>query len=205
LDSPKAPPQDPIAALAAAIPPPEKGQARALPPVHLWNPRYCGDIGMRIKRDGSWHQGAQRLTRESLVRLFSTILRKDEDGKTYLVTPVERIVVHVEDAPFIAVRVDKEGEGEAQVLRFLTNMGDECIAGPDNPIRVETDPETLEPAPYVLVRGRLEARIARASFYEMVNWAEEEEGPDGPVLGLRSGGVFFPLGPAGVHLAGANA
>lgn len=205
MDNPKAPVTDPIAALAAAIPPAAPGKKRGLPPVHLWNPPYCGDIGLRIARDGSWHQGTVRFTREPLVRLFSTILRKDEDGKTYLVTPVEKIVIHVDDAPFVAIRVDKEDLDGEQILKFQTNVGDEVIAGPDNPIRVETDSETLEPAPYVLVRGNLEARIARASFYEMVDWAEEEYTPDGPVLGLRSKGLFFPLGPAGAHLIGASA
>lgn len=205
MENPKAPVQDALAALAAAIPQaaPDKGtgRKRGLPPVHLWNPPYCGDIGLRIARDGSWHQGPVRFTREPLVRLFSTILRKEDDGKTYLVTPVEKIVIQVDDAPFVAVRADLEHLDGAQILKFQTNVGDEVIAGPDNPIRVETDPETLEPAPYVLVRGKLEARIARASFYEMVDWAEEVQGPDGPVLGLRSKGVFFPLGPAGAHLA----
>jgi uncharacterized protein len=101
--------------------------------------------------------------------------------------------------------VDKEGEGDGQMLRFLTNLGDEAVAGPDNPIRVTTDPETLEPAPYVLVRGRLEARIARPAFYEMVGLAEEAATPDGPVLGLRSQGAFFALGPAGAHLIDGGA
>ena len=205
MDGQKAPIQDPIAALAAAIPQAAPGKKRGLPPVHMWNPPYCGDIGLRIARDGSWHQGEVRFTREPLVRLFSTILRKEDDGKTYLVTPVEKIVIQVEDAPFIAVRVDRENEGGEQILKFLTNVGDEVIAGPDNPIRVETDPETLEPAPYVLVRGKLEARIVRASFYEMVDWAEEVETPEGPVLGLRSQGMFFPLGPASAHVLGADA
>jgi hypothetical protein len=203
--SPKVPSTDPIAALAAAIPQAAPGKKRGLPPVHLWNPPYCGDIGLRIKRDGSWYQGPVRFTREPLVRLFSTILRKDDDGKTYLVTPVEKILIEVEDAPFIAIRADLEHEGGEQILKFQTNVGDEVIAGPDNPIRVETDPVTLEPAPYILVRGKLEARIARASFYEMVDWAEEENGLDGPVLGLRSKGCFFPLGPAGAHLIGTCA
>ena len=205
MDSPKALTTDPLAALAAAIPQAAPGKKRGLPPVHLWNPPYCGDIGLRIARDGSWHQGPVRFTREPLVRLFSTILRKEDDGKTYLVTPVEKIIIHVEDAPFIAIRVDKENEGGEQILKFQTNVGDEVIAGPDNPIRVETDPGTLEPAPYVLVRGKLEARIARARFYDMVEWAEEENTFDGPVLGLRSKGLFFPLGPAGAHLIGPSA
>ena len=194
--SPKVPSTDPIAALAAAIPQAAPGKKRGLPPVHLWNPPYCGDIGLRIKRDGSWYQGPVRFTREPLVRLFSTILRKDDDGKTYLVTPVEKILIEVEDAPFIAVRVDRDGEN----LKFLTNVGDEVIAGPDNPIRVEVDATTGEPRPYVHVRRGLEARIARPVFYELVEMATEHDTPEGPVLAVTSDGAVFPVGPVGAHL-----
>jgi uncharacterized protein len=171
----------------------EGGGARRIPPVEAWNPAYCGDVGIEIRADGSWwHQGG-RMTREALVRLFATVLRKDEDGLTYLVTPGEKILVQVEDAPFLAVRVDQSGAGADQTLVFTTNMGDVVAAGPDNPIRVRTDPQTLEPRPYVRVRGRLEARILRAPFYEMVELSEEKDG----VPGVWSGRAFFPLGAAG--------
>mgnify|MGYP003675853986 FL=1 len=167
-----------------------------LPPVDSWNPQNCGDIDMAIRADGSWWHEGGRMNRERMVKMFSRILRKDEDGKTYLVTPYEKVVVDVEDAPFIAVRVDRAGEaGPQQALAFLTNVGDVAVAGPDNPIRVETDAETGEPAPYVLVRGRLEAKIARPAFYELVDMAEADP-KDESVLGVWSQGVFFPIGAA---------
>lgn len=173
---------------------PEGKFAGPLPPVHLWNPANCGDIGMEIRADGSWWHEGTRITRERLVKLFSRILRKDEDGVTYLVTPYEKVIVHVEDAPFLAVRVDRSGTpGPGQSLTFLTNLDYHTTAGPDAPIRVETDAVTGEPAPYVLVRGRLEAKITRAAFYDMVELTVPA--PDGtPRLGVWSQGVFFPLG-----------
>jgi hypothetical protein len=160
---------------------------KRLPPVDQWNPVHCGDIGMEILADGTWKHEGVRITREPLVRLFSTILRKDEDGATYLVTPGEKIVVRVEDAPFVAIRVDRHGQGEAQALAFTTNVGDVVVAGPEHPIRVSYTGD--EPRPYVLVRGRLEARILRAPFYEMVEWAAPRVGK----LGVWSGGKWFSL------------
>src|SRR6185503_8309981 len=121
----------------------KQAPGRGLPPVHLWNPAHCGEIDIVIKKDGAWIHEGSRIGREALVRLFSTVLRKDEDG-IYLVTPVEKMKITVEDAPFVAVRVDRDGEA----LRFLTNVGDEVVAGPDNAIRVETDGEG-EPRPYL--------------------------------------------------------
>lgn len=168
---------------------------RGLPPVHLWNPAHCGDIDIVIRKDGLWFHEGSPIGREALVRLFSTVLRRDPDG-FHLVTPVEKMRITVEDAPFIAVRVDRAGDD----LKFLTNVGDEVIAGPDNPIRVEVDPDSGEPRPYVHVRRGLEARIARSVFYELVEMATERDGTDGPVLGVESGGGFFPVGPAGAHL-----
>ncbi len=130
------------------------------------------------------------------MKLFSTILRKDEDGSFWLVTPYEKVVVHVEDAPFIATRVDRAGEaGEDQTLAFVTNLGDVAIAGPDHPLRIETDPQTLEPSPYILVRGRLEAKLARPVFYELAEMAVPSP-EDETRLGVWSNGVFFDIGPA---------
>jgi hypothetical protein len=173
-----------------------KAQApgRGLPPVHLWNPPHCGDIDIVIKKDGLWFHEGTPIGREALVRLFSTVLRKDPDGY-HLVTPVEKMRITVEDAPFIAVRVDREGEA----LKFLTNVGDEVEAGPDNQIRVEMDPKTGEPRPYLHVRRGLEALIARPVFYELVELAEERETPEGPQLGVASNGAWFPVGPVGAH------
>jgi hypothetical protein len=165
-----------------------------LPPVHLWSPAHCGDIDIVIRRDGTWMHEGSPIGRKELVRLFSTVLRKDPDGY-WLVTPVEKMRIQVEDSPFRAVRVDRRGED----LVFLTDVGDETAAGADNPIRVDTDAVTGEPAPYVHVRSGLEARIERAVFYELVEMAQERFTPHGPELGVTSGGVWFPLGPAGAH------
>ena len=172
----------------------KQAPGRGLPPVHLWNPPHCGEIDIVIRRDGLWFHEGSPIGREALVRLFSTVLRKDPDG-FHLVTPVEKMKITVEDAPFIAVRVDRRGGG----LTFLTNVGDEVTAGPENAIRVEMDPQTGEPRPYVHVRRGLEALIARPVFYELVEMARERQTPDGPELGVMSEGVWFPLGPAGVH------
>jgi hypothetical protein len=172
--------------IAAANTAPQTASGRGLPPVHLWNPAHCGEIDIRIRRDGVWFHEGTPIGREPLVRLFSTVLRLDPDGY-HLVTPVEKLKITVEDAPFIAVRVDRESDA----LRFLTNVGDEVEAGPDHPIRVATDPLTGEPAPYLRVRRGLEARIRRPVFYELVEMAEDRE----DVTGVTSNGAFFPIGP----------
>ena len=164
------------------------GAGRGLPPVHLWNPPHCGEIDIRIRRDGAWeHEGAV-IGRPALVRLFSTVLRKDPDG-FYLVTPVEKLKIAVDDAPFVAVGVERTGEA----LSFLTNVGDVTEAGPENPLRVDADPATGEPAPYVHVRRGLEARLSRPVFYELVEMAQ----PRGDHLGVVSNGAWFDLGAAG--------
>jgi len=178
------------AALDGVIAAAKQAPGRGLPPVHLWNPAHCGEIDIVIKKDGSWIHEGGRIGREALVRLFSTVLRKDEDG-IYLVTPVEKMKITVEDAPFVAVRVDRDGEA----LRFLTNVGDEVVAGPDNAIRVETDADG-EPRPYLHVRRGLEALISRPVFYELVEMAQARDTPQGPRLGVGSGGAWFDLGPA---------
>jgi hypothetical protein len=175
-----------LAALKAQAGTAEKGA----PPVERWNPPYCGAAGFEILADGTWKHEGVRITREAMVRLFASILRKDEDGATYLVTPVEKILVAVEDAPFVAIRADRHGEGREQSLVFTTNVGDVVTAGPQHPLRVRYGGET--PRPYVLVRGRLEARILRAPFYELVEWAEMREGR----LGVWSRGVWWELGDA---------
>jgi hypothetical protein len=178
------------AALDGVIAAAKQAPGRGLPPVHLWNPAHCGEIDIVIKKDGSWIHEGGRIGREALVRLFSTVLRKDEDG-IYLVTPVEKMKITVEDAPFVAVRVDHEGEA----LKFLTNVGDEVVAGPENAIRVETDAEG-EPRPYLHVRRGLEALISRPVFYELVEMAQERATPHGRRLGVSSNGAWFELGAA---------
>lgn len=177
--------------LLAQIP---KGEGKGLPPVHLWNPDFCGDIDMRIARDGTWYYQGTPIGRKPMVRLFSTIIRRDGDDY-FLITPVEKVGIQVEDAPFVAVTVQVEGEGEAQVLRFTTNVEDEVVAGDEHPIRVQIDPVTLEPSPYILVRSNLEALIHRNVFYQLVDLAVEREVDGEPWLGVWSSGRFFPIGP----------
>ena len=146
---------------------------------------------MRIARDGTWFYLGTPIGRPELVRLFSTILKK-EDGKYYLVTPVEKVGITVEDAPFVAVDFERTGQGTDQVLTFTTNVGDKAAAGPDHPIRVERDAETGEPSPYVLVRANLEALIDRKSFYRLVEIGAHHDG----WFGLWSSGAFFPIIPS---------
>jgi hypothetical protein len=164
---------------------PGTGEGRGLPPVHLWNPAHCGDIDILIRKDGLWLHEGSPIGRAPLVRLFSTVLRKDPDG-FHLVTPVEKLRIRVEDAPFVAVRVDRRGE----VLVFTTNVGDEVEAGPEHAIRVEAGPCEDEPRPYLHVRSGLDALIARPVFYELIELAQARDGR----LIVRSGGADFDLG-----------
>ena len=159
------------------------------PPVERWNPDHCGHSDMRIKADGTWIHAGSPIGRKALVRLFSTVLRKDEDGETYLVTPVEKLTIDVEDAPFIAVEMTATGEGTKRMLVFRTNVGDVVEAGPDHPLRFEREEGTDGVKPYLLVRGRLEALVARAVMYDLVELAEEIDGR----LTVRSDGALFPL------------
>ena len=165
------------------------------PPVHLWNPAFCGDIDMRIARDGTWFYQGSPIGRAPMVKLFSSIL-KIEDGKYFLVTPVEKVGIVVDDLPLHAVDFEVEGTGQAQVLRFFTKTGDEVVAGPDNPIRVDIDPETQEPAPFVHVRRGLMARIDRKSFYRLVELGCHEAVEGHNWFGLWSSGRFFPVIPS---------
>ncbi|MQY42072.1 DUF1285 domain-containing protein [Epibacterium sp. SM1969] len=167
-------------------------KGKGLPPVHLWNPPFCGDLDIRIARDGTWFYLGTPIGRFELVKLFSSILKREE-GKYFLVTPVEKVGITVDDAPFVAVDFEATGTGESQELRFTTHVGDEATAGPDHPIRVVRDPETGEPAPYVLIRADLEALIDRKSFYRLVDLGAHHDG----WFGLWSGGQFFPVIPSG--------
>ncbi|WP_152224527.1 DUF1285 domain-containing protein [Pseudomonas sp. SCB32] len=167
---------------------------KGLPPVHLWNPDCCGDIDMRIARDGTWYYLGTPIGRKPMVRLFSTIIRRDGDDY-FLVTPVEKCGITVDDAPFVAISLVVEGEGEQQVLRFTTNVEDEVVADAAHPIRVELDPQTQEPSPYVLVRVNLEALIHRNVFYQLVELAVSREIDGQEWLGVWSSGEFFPIAP----------
>lgn len=173
----------------------QKASTKGLPPVHLWNPPFCGDLDMRIARDGTWFYLGTPIGRAPLVRLFSTILRRDGDDY-FLVTPVEKVGITVDDAPFVAVDFEVSGKGDAQILTFTTNVEDEAIAGPDLPIRVERDPKTGEPSPYVLVRSNLEALIDRKSFYRLVDIGAHSEIDGTRWFGLWSSGEFFPIIPS---------
>lgn len=162
-----------------------------LPPVEKWNPSHCGDSEMRIARDGTWYHQGSPIGRQAMVRLFSTILRREADGGYVLVTPVEKLDIKVEDAPFLAVEMKAEGEGSAARLAFRLNTGDLVTAGPDHPIRfvAQTDDELR---PYLHVRGGLEALVARSVYYELAERALAEE-HDPP--GIWSNGAFFALEP----------
>lgn len=157
-------------------------------------PVLCGDLEIRIDREGVWHYRGSPIGRKPLVRLFSTVLRREADGSYWLVTPAERGQIVVEDAPFMAVAVDASGAGRSQFLKFRTNVDDEVIADKGHPIRVVHDPVTAEPRPYVMVRDGLEARIARPVYYELVALGTCECVAGRSHYGVWSGGVFFPLG-----------
>lgn len=179
-------------ALAATIKKAAKTK-QGLPPVHSWNPPLLGDLDMRIARNGDWFYQNSLITRPQLVKLFSTILRYDDDGCYYLVTPVEKWRIQVEDVPFVAVLVDAKGSGDQQRLTFTTNVNEEVEGGINNPIRVELDPINAEPKPYIHVRSGLEALISRNVFYHLVSLATEYQVEGKTVLGVWSAEEFFPL------------
>lgn len=170
--------------------------AHGKPPVHLWNPPFCGEIDMRIARDGNWHYMGSAIRRPALVRLFAGILRREPDGGYVLVTPVEKCGIRVDDAPFLAVELTVEGNGPDRLIAFRTNVDDVVPLDATHPLRVATDPVSGAPSPYLLVRDGLEALIARPVFYELVNMAEEYREDGRLRLGVRSAGQLFPLGDA---------
>lgn len=165
-------------------------------PVERWNPDFCGDLDMEIKADGTWFYLGTPIGRMPLVQLFSTVLRKDEDGRTYLVTPVERVGIRVVDAPFVAVEMDVSGTGARQVTTFRTNVGDVVEAGPGHPLRFVDEDATGGLKPYVLVRGRLEALVARPVMYELVEHGEEIDIGGRTMFAVRSSGEVYPIMPA---------
>ena len=179
-----------VSNLLAQIPKADKG----LPPVHLWDTAFCGDIDMRIARDGTWYYMGTPIGRKPMVKLFSTIIRRDGDDY-FLITPVEKVGIQVDDAPFVAVALDVQGQGEQQVLRFTTNVYELIEAGREHPLRVEIDPVTQEPSPYLRVRRNLDALIHRNVFYQLVELAQSRP-IDGQLwLGVWSDGEFFPIAP----------
>ena len=166
-------------------------KSRGLPPLEKWNPPFCGDLDMQIRRDGTWFYEGTPIGRIELVKLFATILWREGDDY-FLVTPVEKVGITVEDAPFVAVDFDAAGSGTEQILTFSTNLGDTAPAGAEHPIRVVRDPKTGEPSPYVLIRRNLEALIDRKSFYRLVDLGVHHEG----WFGVWSGGEFFGIIPS---------
>ncbi|MGJ8597130.1 DUF1285 domain-containing protein [Sulfitobacter sp.] len=174
--------------LAASI---KATKTRGLPPVETWNPPFCGDIDMEISRDGTWFHEGTPIGRPGMVKLFASILIREGDNY-FLVTPVEKVGIRVQDAPFVAVDFEKSGEGVAQRLTFTTNLDDVTVAGPDAPLRFVRDDETGEPSPYVRVRRNLEALIDRKSFYRLVDLGVHHDG----WFGVWSGGAFFGIIPS---------
>ncbi len=169
----------------------QKGPA----PVHLWDPPFCGDLDIRIARDGTWFYLGTPIGRPELVRLFASILKR-EGEEYFLVTPVEKVRIRVDAAPFVAVDFEARGQGRAQVLTFATNLGDSAEAGPDHPLRFPRDPATGAPAPHVMIRAGLEALIDRKSFLRLAELGVHEDRRDGRWFGLWSGGMFFPMIPS---------
>jgi len=169
--------------IADAIP------AHALPPVHDWQPEVARDVDIRIARNGDWFYQGSRIDRARMVRLFSTVLRVDDDNHTYLVTPQEKLRIVVDDAPFTAVLVERHGAPSATTLVFTTNVGDRVIADAEHPVFVEYAQAGGEPSPYIVVRDRLTALISRPVFYQLADWATLVDG----VTGVESSGVFMPL------------
>ncbi|MEZ5910815.1 MAG: DUF1285 domain-containing protein [Paracoccaceae bacterium] len=181
------PTADGLAARAGAA-----ASGKGPPPVHLWNPPFCGDIDMRIARDGTWHYLGSPIGRPALVRLFSSILRREGD-EFFLVTPAEKLRIRVDDAPFVAVDFTVTGAGRAQAITFTTHVGDTATAGADHPIRVRFARDGDEPSPYVLIRAGLDALIDRKSFYRLIDHAVHDEHRGERWFGLWSGGQFFPV------------
>ncbi len=164
-------------------------------PVHLWDPPYCGELDIRIARDGTWFYLGTPIGRVELVRLFASILKREGDD-FYLVTPVEKVRIRVDDAPFTAVDFTASGDGREQVLTFETNLGERVAAGPAHPLRFVLDPADGAPAPYVEVRAGLEALIDRKSLFRLVELGRHEDHAGGRWFGLWSGGRFFPIQPS---------
>jgi len=171
-------------------------EQKRMPPVHLWNPPYCGEIGLRIGADGAWSYLESPIGRKSLVKLFASVLRKYEDGRHYLVTPVEKIGIEVEDSPFLAVEMAVRGEGKRQSLVLRTNLDDVVTAGSEHPLRFVKDVQTGGLKPYVLVRGRLEARLTRALTYDLAELGRTETVDGDESFGVWSGGSFFAMASA---------
>lgn len=172
------------------------GSVKGAPPVHLWNPPFCGDIDMRIAADGSWHYMKTPIGRPALVRLFASVLKREGD-RYFLVTPVEKVGITVDDAPFAAVEMIVEGAGRDRSLRFRTLTDDWVTVGPDHPLRFEKEKDTDGVKPYVHLRAGLWALVSRALFHDLAELGETAEQGGARWFGVYAGGVFYPMVPAG--------
>jgi hypothetical protein len=188
--------QDPSSADALSRLLAAAGKQKGKPPVEKWNPPYCGEIGMRIASDGTWFYQGSPIGRHALVKLFASILRNDPTGHV-LVTPVERIGIEVEDAPFLAVEMVAEGEGDARRLSFRTNVDDVVEIGPDHPFRFERDAQGGV-KPYLLVRGDLWALVTRPLMYDLIEMGQEREVAGKSVFGVAAGGMFHVIDADGL-------
>jgi len=182
-----------LAALISRAAEQSGGKSRGLPPVEKWNPPFCGDLDMEIRTDGTWFYMGTPIGRAPLVRLFSTVLRKDDDGRTYLVTPVEKVGIRVGDAPFVAVEMQAGERDGAPLITFRTNVGDVVEVDAVHPLRFEIVGEERQLKPYVLVRGRLEALVSRAMMYELVALGETVTIDGIEMFSVRSGSEIFPI------------
>ena len=171
----------------------KEADGRGLPPVERWNPPYCGDIGLKIARDGTWFYQGSPIGRMAMVKLFARVLRRDADGRYYLVTPAEKVDVVVDDAPFLAVEMDVRDSGRDQVLLLRTNVDDVVAVGPEHPLRFVAEAGSGGLKPYVLVRGRLEALVTRSVYYDLMALAVADTGTADAASGIWSSGAFFPL------------
>ena len=169
-----------------------KSGKKGLPPVDKWNPPFCGDIDLKILRDGRWMYMGTEIKRPAMVRLFSTILRLDPDGEYYLVTPVEKVRIQVEDTPFLIVSMDKLKKENKTSLIFYTSLQDEIILTKKNPISIEVNDKN-EPSPYILVRNNLRGLISRSVYYELIEYAQERTIEDKNFLTIESNNEIFKI------------
>ena len=169
-----------------------KSGKKGLPPVDKWNPPFCGDIDLKILRDGRWMYMGTEIKRPAMVRLFSTILRLDSDSEYYLVTPVEKVRIQVEDAPFLIVSMDKLKKENKTSLIFYTSLQDEIILTKKNPISIEVNDKN-EPSPYILVRNNLRGLISRSVYYELIEYAQERTIEDKNFLTIESNNEIFKM------------
>jgi uncharacterized protein len=189
------PEQNPSSGLETLAGAAKQAGQKGPPPLHLWNPPFCGDLDMRIAADGTWFYLKTPIGRPALVKLFSSVLWREGD-KYFLVTPVEKIGITVDDAPFTAVEMRQEGEGAARALAFRTNVDEWVACGPEHALRFEPEEETGGLKPYLHVRRDLWALVTRALFYDLVELGEERDVDGRRMFGVASGGAFFAMVPA---------